>query len=118
MDAVPVSPTSDTDITRTQIFNPRIILAARIFWVSCLLLNIAIVVGHTYYFYNGVRETVAYFPQPVLLDIANNADMWRAGLQQLGWSPEVPAIYLTIALRLAEIFAIALSFIIFFYRFD
>jgi predicted Ser/Thr protein kinase len=118
MEAVPTSPISDTDITRTQIINPRAIFAARVFWVICLLLNIAIIIGHTYYFYNGVREAIAYFPQPFLLDIANNADAWRAGLQQLGWSPEVPAIYLTIVLRLAEIFAITLSFIIFFYRFD
>ncbi|MFN8372816.1 MAG: serine/threonine-protein kinase [Anaerolineae bacterium] len=108
----------DTDSTATYIRNRQVLSAARVAWLVCFVLNIAIVVLHTPYFYSGLRDLTAPMPQRLLLDIVDNSALWRAGLAQLNLAPEVPALLLTVIFRIAELVCFSVSLLIFLYRSD
>jgi hypothetical protein len=112
------TPTPDTDSTNTFIRSRQIVFAVRVIWVFYFIVSVIIAFAHTSYLYVGVRDQVQTLPQWILIDVAQNTVLWRAGLAQLNISPELPALLLVTAFRISEVSALAVSLLIFIYRSD
>jgi predicted Ser/Thr protein kinase len=96
----------NTDTNRTRIKDRRTLSIVRAVWMVFFLLNVAIIVIDTPYYYNFIRT------------LSQSTPAWGDGLRQLGWSAEFPALLLSVLDRLTELFLFVLAFIIFYNRSD
>jgi hypothetical protein len=109
---------SDTDSTHTYIHNRNLLIGARLAWVLCFAISIAIAIAHTPYYFVGIRDQIQTLPQWILIDIGRHGDLWRTGLVQLNVAPEIPALILVTVFRIGEFTGLAVSLLIFVYRSD